>query len=456
MRGSATTIPWLATIIGLAVSMPAATEPLSFANAADRLSLTPTQRAAESQVSQAQAQSEAAKGLGRPTIDLAAQAVRTKDPIEVDFAPLNAMLQELLPGAIPLPNPVLQQDFFTAAEATLRWPLFAGGRITAAREAAHLGATAAQWGTTVANDALFAELLMRYYAVTVAQQAVDVQQELVDGLRLHDRNARSLYENDQISRTERMVAEVALAQGEQSLLSRKHALSLAQSALANLLSLTTPLDPITELTVPRLEESLGALQAAAETSNPGLKQLGSLRAQAEQGVDAAKGNYLPTVELVGVYRLASHQLPELLPRWVAGINVSVPVFDGGVRRSRVGEARAKLSEAGALHDKASQEVRLLVEQRYLAYQDAIARIEVSDRTITLTGDTLRSERLAFTEGVGRSADVIDAENAAAGAKLERLAARYEAAVAYGTLMLAAGHREQAENYFRNAPSRPSP
>ena len=297
---------------------------------------------------------------------------------------------------------------------------------------------------------------MRYYAVTVAQQAVDVQQELANGLRLHDRNARSLYENDQISRTERMVAEVALAQGEQSLLSRKHALSLAQSALANLLSLTTPLDPITELTVPRLEESLGALQAAAETSNPGLKQLGSLRAQAEQGVDAAKGNYLPTVELVGVYRLASHQLPELLPRWVAGINVSVPVFDGGVRRSRVGEARAKLSEAGALHDKASQEVRLLVEQRYLAYQDAIARIEVSDRTITLTGDTLRSERLAFTEGVGRSADVIDAENAAAGAKLERLAARYEAAVAYGTLMLAAGHREQAENYFRNAPSRPSP
>ncbi len=456
MRGGATTIRWFAAIIVLAVASLAVAEPLSFSSAADRLSLAPTQRAAESRLSQAQAQSEAASGLGLPNFDLGGQIVRIKDPIEVNFAPLNTMLEQLLPGAIPLPNPVLQQDLFAAAEAGLRWPLFTGGRATAAREAAHLGAAAAQWGSTVASDALFVELLTRYYAVTVAQQAVDVQEALLNGLRLHDRNARSLYDNDQISRTERLAAEVALAQGEQSMLSRRHTLTLANSALASLLSLSSPLDPVTELTVPRLDAPLSALQADAEASNPALKQLDSLRAQAEQGVRAAKGEYLPTVELVGVYRVGSYQLPELLPRWIAAINISVPVFDGGIRRGRVGEARAKLSEAGALHAKAAEELHLLVEQRYLAYQDALERIAVSDRTITLTDDSLRSQRLAFVEGVGRSADVVDAENAAAGAKLARLAARYDAAIAYGTLMLAAGRREQAENFFRNAPTRAPP
>jgi len=434
---------------------PPAPEPLSFASAADRLYLAPAQRAAESRVSQAEAKSEAASGLRLPNIDLAAQGVRMKDPIEVNFAPLNALLEDLLPGAIPLPNPVLQDDRFGVVETALRLPLFTGGRVTAAREAAQLGATAAQWGNNVAKDALFVELLIRYYAVTVAQQAVNAQEALLDGLRLHDRNARLLYDNDQISRTERLVAEVALAQGEQSMLSLRHASALAHSSLASLLSLPSPLDPSTELTVPRLDLSLTALQADAEASNPSLKQLDNLRAQAEQGVQAAKGEYLPTVELFGVYRIASYQLPELLPRWVAGINISVPVFDGGIRRGRLGEARAQLSEAGALHEKAAQELHLLVEQRYLAYEDAIARIAVSDRTITLTDDTLRSQRLAFVEGVGRSADVVDAETAVAEAKLARLAARYEAAIAYGTLMLATGHREQAENYFRNAPTRTS-
>lgn len=397
---------------------------------------------------EAQSKAESARSLGFPTVELAAQYAAIDSPIEVDLSPLNDLLRILFPGARPIPNPVLQEDRFAMAEAIVKWPIFTGGRISAARDAAHSGVSAAQWARAAASDTLFIELVARYHAVTIATQAVEVQESLLSGLREHDRIARLLFENDQISHVERLVSEVAVAQGEQVAQSRRHALALAQSALASLLALPAPLDTVTELKVPKLDESLDALQADAAASNPLLQQIADVRTQAEQGVKAAKGEYLPTVALFGAYKLDSWQLPELIPEWIAGVNVSLPVFDGGLRRSHVNEARAKLSQADALHDKAVDEVRLLVEQRFLAYRDAIARIGVIERTEVLAQERLRSERIAFREGVGRSVDVIDAENAVAGTMLARLAARYEAAAAYATLMLAAGHRQQAERHFR--------
>ncbi|MGH8235644.1 MAG: TolC family protein, partial [Steroidobacteraceae bacterium] len=433
----------------------AAAEPLSFAGALERLQETPAEHAAQARWAEAQSKVHSARSLGLPTVELAAQYAHLDSPIEVDLSPLNDLLRLLFPGATPIPNPILQEDRFGIAEVTVRWPIFAGGRIGAARAAASLGASAAHWARTTADDALFLELVTRYYAVSVAQRAVEVQEALLSGLGQHDRNARALYDNDQISHVERLVSAVALAQGEQSALNRRHTLALARSALATLLSLPDAPDPVTELTVPKLDSQLNTLHSDAEATNPLLRQLVEVRAQAEQGVKAAKGEYLPTVALFGAYKLDSYQLPELLPRWVAGVSISVPVFDGGLRRSHLDEARAKLAQASALNHKAVDELRLLVEQRYLAYQDALARIKVSERTVTLTEERLRAERAAFGEGVGRSVDVIDAENAAAGAKLAQLAARYDAAVDYATLMLAAGHRKEAENHFRNQPVRGS-
>lgn len=441
--------------VWLAISVGIAAEPLSFVTALDRLEETPAKRAAEARLAEAQSKVQAARSLGLPTVELAAQYALLDSPIEVDLSPLNDLVRRIFPGATPIPNPVLQEDRFAIAEATVRWPIFAGGRIDAGVAAANLGASAAHWARTAVDDALFLELVTRYHAVSVAEQAVEVQEALLSGLGQHDRNARALYENDQISHVERLVSEVALAQGEQSTLSRRHTLSLAQSALTTLLSLPATPDPVSELTVPKLDAPLNRLQSDANATNPLLRQLDEVRAQAEQGVKAAKGEYLPSVALFGAYKLATYQLPELLPQWVAGVGISVPVLDGGLRRSHVNEADAKLSEAGALNDKAVDELRLLVEQRYLAYQDALAHIKVSERTTTLADERLRAERVAFREGVGRSVDVIDAENAAAGAKLAQLAARYDATVAYATLMLAAGHRMEAENHFRSQPVRGS-
>jgi len=361
------------------------------------------------------------------------------------------MLDPNLPA---IPNPVLQPDTFGFAMATVTWPVFTGGRIRAARHAAQAGIDAAAAGLDVVRDGLLLDLVARYHGLRIAREAADVQAGVVGSLQRHLRNAEALEREGQIARADRMRAEVALAQAEASLQQRRHAADLAEAALASLLeSDDDALDPVTPLAeLPPLPE-LARLQDEAARTHPLLRQLDALIAQAAQGVRAARAEYAPTIVFAGAYELESHQLPELIPEWTAGITMRLPLFDGGARRAKVSAAGALHDEAVAARREADDRIRLLVRERRLAGDDALRRVDVARRTVALAGESLRMQRLAFAEGEARSIDVVDSENALALARLGLLAARYDHALGWAWAMLAAGRRGAVERAFSNGPDR---
>ena len=447
-----------ATLFAIYIGLPAVAQTssdslsLTFEEALQRLQSHPLLDASRAQIGAAQAENRAANALSLPKLGIEGTHGQFSDPIEVDLDPLNQLIQSLDPALPRIPNPILQGESFSFVMATLAWPVFTGGRIDASQKVTAAGIAAVDAGADATDDGLLLDLVGRYYGVAVNERALAVQESVVLSLTDHLNNARALEQEGQIAAVERMQVEVALAQAQVGEQERRHALAISRAGLANLINLNTggwhtSTDPPAEMPAPG---DLEALQGDARRDNPLLRQLEAITTQAEQSIRIARSAYWPDITVLGAYELESDLLPELIPEWTLTLNLSMNLFDGGGRSAGVSLAREKLREAESLQRDAIDRIRLQVETRFLAYDDARSRLAVTLRTESLAQETLRMQRAAFAAGMARSIDVVDAQNALAATLLQQLAAQYDNILAWTALMLASGHRDRVEDVLSQA------
>ncbi|MCQ3828735.1 TolC family protein [Microbulbifer elongatus] len=418
-----------------------ATEPLTFAEAMQHLQQNPLLEAGRAQLAGAQAKSSAARALALPQLGVISTYGNFSDAVEVDLGFLNQVLDSIDPAIPEIPNPILQPRDFAFTMATLTWPVFTGGRTSSLRQASAIGIEVASAGQDVTENTLMLDLTARYFGVSVSERALQVQSAVVGSLRTHLQHARALENEGQIAAADRMRAEVALAQAEVLEQERRHALENTRAGLSSLLGLenravSVASAPPSQLPSP---QGLPQLLADAQRANPLIRQLNATARQAEQVVSVARSEYWPDVTIIGGFELHSYQLPELIPDWTVTANLTFKIFDGGARRAGVSLAQEEWRATRALAKEAEERVQLNVETRYSAFLDAQSRGQVTRKTERLAAESLRMQRAAFAAGEGRSIDVIDAENALAGARLQRLAADYDSLIAWTSLMLASGH-----------------
>ncbi|MFD1215937.1 TolC family protein [Microbulbifer celer] len=415
-------------------------DPLTFSEAVQRLQKTPLLEAERAQLAGAEAKNSATRALALPQLGVISTYGQFSDPVEVDLRPINQVLEALDPAIPEIPNPILQPRDFSFTMATLTWPVFTGGRTRSLQEASAIGIEVASAGKEVTENKLLLDLTARYFGVSVSERALQVQTSVVGSLRTHLRNARILENEGQIAAADRMRAEVALAQAELEEQERQHALENIRAGLSSLLSLGNPdvqtaSGPPSQLPAPA---DLQHLLDDAQQFNPLVRQLNATARQAEKVIGVARSEYWPDVTIVGGFELHSYQLPELIPDWTVTANLTFKIFDGGARKAGVSLAQEEWRTTQALAREAENRVQLDVESRYSSFLDAQRRADVSRRTERLAAESLRMQRAAFAAGEGRSIDVVDAENALAGAKLQRLAADYDCLLAWTSLMLATG------------------
>ncbi|WP_197023828.1 TolC family protein [Microbulbifer sp. HZ11] len=416
-------------------------EPLTFASAVQHLQQNPLLEAGRAQLAGAQAKSSAARALALPQLGVISTYGNFSDAVEVDLGFLNQVLDSIDPAIPEIPNPILQPRDFAFTMATLTWPVFTGGRTSSLRQASAIGIEVASAGQDVTENTLMLDLTARYFGVSVSERALQVQSAVVGSLRTHLQHARALENEGQIAAADRMRAEVALAQAEVLEQERRHALENTRAGLSSLLGLenravSVASAPPSQLPSP---QGLPQLLADAQRANPLIRQLNATARQAEQVVSVARSEYWPDVTIIGGFELHSYQLPELIPDWTVTANLTFKIFDGGARRAGVSLAQEEWRATRALAKEAEERVQLNVETRYSAFLDAQSRGQVTRKTERLAAESLRMQRAAFAAGEGRSIDVIDAENALAGARLQRLAADYDSLIAWTSLMLASGH-----------------
>ncbi len=434
---------------------------LSFSAAWERVKLkNEGLLASHEEVKQAEAGYDATRSLYLPQIDFVSQWTRLDSAIAFDLAPLRPLLAASSPS-VSLPPVALrvpvQDRSFLKATVQASYPIWTGGRISAARKVSALALDSARSVQRRQENTTFTELVRRYYGYQLAAIVRRTRAEARVSYEEHARQARALEAQGQTARVETLQAEASRTDAQREFQNAVRQEEIAGIALAQLLLLDYSPRPESPLFV--THEGLppvGELAALAKSQNPVLQQLVAQQAQAGQALLAEKARLQPEVYLFGRRELNPSDLTTTDPTWAAGIGVNFPLLDRSDRLARMRRARSQAQRVEYLQSDAERSVHTLVEKTLREVINSLEQYDAYGPTLALAQEVLRLRRLGFTESLYTSLDVVDAQVNLTRVETGQAKAAYDYIVSLATLFEATGNPGEFHRYEKNADVRVKP
>ena len=346
--------------------------------------------------------------------------------------------EEKLNEALPSFEKKVQDDVFFNARLTAIWPIFTGFKIYSAYDAAKENVNAKKAAFDMAQNTILMDVATKYFTLRLAEELTVLRESTKKNLEEHLARSKKLEEGGQISKAERLRAEVALAEAENALEDSYRDQSLARLALASLLHTDTNLTAITPVLAPEQSFGMEEFKQLAMDRHPGLRQLRTERKRSQDAVSAARADYYPTVALFAYKELYTRDLTILEPEWAVGAKLQWDLFKGGETRSKVSNAKALDRSLSSMEEQTMDNIGLLVEKRWREMEHAKSRLESLKKTRELAEEAHRSQTLAYEAGLATGLDVVDAELALSRLQVADLKAHYDAVIAWLGLLEASG------------------
>ena len=343
----------------------------------------------------------------------------------------------------------VQDDVFFNARLTAIWPIFTGFKIYSAYDAAKENVNAKKAAFDMAQNTILMDVATKYFTLRLAEELTVLRESTKKNLEEHLARSKKLEEGGQISKAERLRAEVALAEAENALEDSYRDQTLARLALASLLHTDTNITAITPVMAPEQTFGMEEFKQLALDRHPGLRQLRTERKRSQDAVSAARADYYPTVALFAYKELYTRDLTLLEPDWAVGAKMQWDLFKGGETRSKVSNARALDRSLSSMEEQTMDNIGLLVEKRWREMEHAKSRLESLKKTRELAEEAHRSQTLAYEAGLATGLDVVDAELALSRLQVADLKARYDAVVAWLGLLEASGEVVNAGEMLKN-------
>ena len=335
-------------------------------------------------------------------------------------------------------NMKVQDDWFFNARLTVVWPIFTGLKIYSAYDAAKENVNARKAEFEMAQNTVLMDVATKYFTLRLCEELVGMRESTKKDLEEHLNRSKKLEEGGQISKTERLRAEVALAEAENAYEDALRDQSLARMALASMLHTDTSLTATTPVESPEGIRSMDEFKALAVEKHPGLRQLRIERKRNQNAISAARADYFPTIALFGYKELYTRDLTILEPEWAIGAKLQWDIFKGGDTRAKVSSAKAMDRSLGSLEEETIDNLKLLVEKRWRELEHAKGRLASLVKTRELAVEALRSQNKAYEAGLATGLEVVDAELALSRLQVADIKAHYDAVIAWLGLLEAAG------------------
>ncbi|MBR2270831.1 MAG: TolC family protein [Fibrobacter sp.] len=343
----------------------------------------------------------------------------------------------------------VQDDIFFNARLTAIWPIFTGLKIYSAYDAAKENVNAKKAAFDMAQNTILMDVATKYFTLRLAEELTVLRESTKKNLEEHLARSKKLEEGGQISKAERLRAEVALAEAENALEDSYRDQSLARLALASLLHTDTNITAVTPVMAPEQTFGMNEFKQLALDRHPGLRQLRTERKRSQDAVSAARADYFPTVALFAYKELYTRDLTLLEPDWAVGAKMQWDLFKGGETRSKVSNAKALDRSLSSMEEQTMDNIGLLVEKRWREMEHAKSRLESLKKTRELAEEAHRSQTLAYEAGLATGLDVVDAELALSRLQVADLKAHYDAVVAWLGLLEASGEVVNAGEMLKN-------
>jgi outer membrane protein TolC len=307
---------------------------------------------------------------------------------------------------------VLHQDF-TAG-------IFTGTGIDRAAAAEAVARAKAE----VARRGLTPAVTKAYYALIIAQRKYGTAQQALDQARHSLDISQNLEHGREVAHSDTVKFQLQEIAQEQSFREAQLAMKSARLDLAVLLfrDLNENFSIVDDLDKAPALPALADVQGMAERENPTLRAAMSALRAADLDITIARQAFLPSLSVDFVYGIeanafALHSTVAADPRlgplpnlgYFVTASLNIPVWDWGVRRSKVRQAEFKHEQAAVELSAAQRESIKNLRDYYEEAQTAREQVDLLRRAADLASESLRLNGLRYQAGEATVLELVDAQ-----------------------------------------------
>lgn len=364
---------------------------------------------------------QAARGAGRPTVNLSAtggyEYIETTNPFAFNL------------GDRPIATAQLQ-----AVQ-----PIYTGGKISAGIRQAEAAIDSADLSFEASRQDLTLQVVTSYMDVVRDRETVAIRQNNVEVTGEQVRAAQDRFDVGVVTRTDVAQSQARL-EGARAALAGAEAVLQGSEANYQLLTGMRPGDLAPPPPVPPLPATLEDAIATATSNNPSIAAARQDLRAASAGVDAARADGRPQVSLVGSAGVQetfgdNNQRDTSVS---AMAQARVPLLTGGVVKAQTEGAKLRREQARRLVDSLEMQVRAQVTQAWYSYEAALRSIDASRRQVEAAEIAYEGAQEELAVGVRSTLDALDQEQQLFEARLALVGAERDAYVAAHNLLRATG------------------
>ncbi|MFP4250420.1 MAG: TolC family protein [Armatimonadota bacterium] len=266
-----------------------------------------------------------------------------------------------------------------------------------------------------------------YFGALRARRLVEVAVEVRDQAREHHSLAKARYEAGTVARADVLRAEVEVARAHLDVISAEKTEELARARLRKTLGIGQDRElrlADIEPTFPPVIDRATAF-GAARTNRSELIAIDAEIAAGEAAVRAAKASSRPEVALQGDWGARENDFPPGDEAWTIGLTASTSIFDGGLTRKRVDEARANVRVLQADRDEQARLIDLEIAEALLNEREARQRIELAEEEVALARHSMEVSSGRYRVGEATQVELIDTRTALSRALATQAEALYD-------------------------------
>lgn len=332
----------------------------------------------------------------------------------------------------------------------LQIPIYSGGSIRNSIKAAKERVEAGQADLRGTESAVFLQVVAAYMDVLRTEALVGLNANQVDVLQVNLEATRDRFEIGELTRTDVAQSESRLAQARGNLMAAQSNLIGARETYVQLVG-KAPGDLEAPPPLPGLPETVGEAVVIAMENNPDLIAAKDQAKAAGYDSEVAGSGRLPTVSAFAGYDYTDYfgtlggpvasTLQQSERTASAGVQVTIPIFQGGLPAARQRQAFAR--ETAALENAVAIERDVIRETRaaYAYWQAANAIIESAEAAVAAAELSLEGVRAENSIGNRSILDVLNAEQELVSAQSQLVTAKRDAYVAGFSLLSFMGRAE---------------
>ena len=363
----------------------------------------------QTEVKAAQAKVREIQSKRNPNISFTAVLAGMDKAPSMELPEMHMNLGPLGERTLALPSLPLSNETISTGAFSLTVPITTGGRIENGIRQAKAGEAATILKYEAVKKETAFQTVKAYLTAILAEKIENANSFAYDTVNEHVITANKLFEQRQIAKYELFRAETELANAKKRLVDSQNNRKLAVAVLKTIMGEPDSDDMALDSSI--YEATILEISTDEKNALENSEILKALSAKDEMYKSAEKlahSEHMPILAGFASRIVYSNDQPFTTPKHIAGLMLSVPLYDGGTSSAKAQEQSALALGNKYERLKTENNIKLEIIKYTLEMQTAQESLKANEKSIETAKEALRLAKRRFEEGVGTGIEVSDA------------------------------------------------